>query len=233
MDAIVIFSGGQDSTTCLYWAIEKYENVIAVSFNYNQKHIVELRQAKKIANNLNIEHKIIDLHFLSGITNSGLFDEQSVKGTHVNNKDLPSSFVPNRNAMLITIAHTLAQKLGIGTLVTGVNQTDYSGYPDCRFEFIYKIKSALNYGSASNIKIEAPLLYLSKAEIFKLAEDLNCLDVIVENTHTCYNGVRNKMFDWGCGCEECPACVLRKNGWDSYIRIRDEVLFRDSQTGMG
>lgn len=217
MKAIVIFSGGQDSTTCLYWAINKYKNVEAITFNYGQKHSIELEQSKIICNKENIKQTIIDISFLNTIVESALTSNGDVN--KLNNKGLPSSFVPNRNQLFITMAHSYAQKINANILVTGVCQTDYSGYPDCRETFIKAIEWATNMGSNSNIKIETPLMYLTKAQTFKLAEQENCLDEVIRLSHTCYNGNRTKEHDWGYGCGECPACELRRKGWNEYNNV--------------
>lgn len=210
--SLVIFSGGQDSTTCLGWAKNNYQEVEAVSFFYNQKHSIELEKAKKICKIINIKHHLIDVSFFSEIVNSALTSNGNVNENHQDNQNLPASFVPNRNALFITIAHSLAQKIKAQNLITGTCQTDYSGYPDCRREFIDKIEESLNLGSDSNIKIITPLMYLTKAETFKLAEENNCLDLVLNYSHTCYNGSQIKN-DWGFGCGECPACILRKKGF--------------------
>jgi 7-cyano-7-deazaguanine synthase len=129
---------------------------------------------------------------------------------------LPSSFVPNRNQLFITLAHSYAQKIGAETLVTGVCQTDYSGYPDCRQEFIFDIQKATNLGSDSKIVIRTPLMHLTKAETFELAKKENCLNDVLEHSHTCYNGNRDKLHSWGYGCDDCPACELRKKGYNEF-----------------
>ena len=212
MKALIVFSGGQDSTTCLGWAKNNYQEIEAVSFFYNQKHSIELEKAKKICKIINIKHHLIDVSFFSEIVNSALTSNGNVNENHQENQNLPASFVPNRNALFITIAHSLAQKIKAQNLITGTCQTDYSGYPDCRREFIDRIEESLNLGSDSNIKIITPLMYLTKAETFKLAEENNCLDLVLNYSHTCYNGLQIKN-DWGFGCGECPACILRKKGF--------------------
>jgi 7-cyano-7-deazaguanine synthase len=215
MKAVVIFSGGQDSTTCLYWAINRYKKVEAITFNYGQKHSIELEQAKIICEKENIKHTIIDMSFLNTIVESALTSNGDVN--QVNKKGLPTSFVPNRNQMFITLAHSFAQKIGAETLITGVCQTDYSGYPDCRESFIKAIEWCTNLGSQENIKIETPLMYLTKAETFLLAEKEKCLSEVINLSHTCYNGDRTNLHIWGYGCGECPACELRKKGYMKYV----------------
>jgi 7-cyano-7-deazaguanine synthase len=228
---VVIFSGGQDSTTCLYWAYKKFgkENVEAMTFNYGQKHSVELDQAKKICEMNGTKLTIVDISFLGTIVESALTSNGDVN--EKNAQGLPASFVPNRNQLFITLAHSYAQKIGAKNLVTGVCQTDYSGYPDCREEFIYEIQRATNLGAFGAIIdehgtilpgtndaiiIHTPLMDLTKAETFKLAKQVNALDEVIEHSHTCYNGDRSNKHEWGYGCDNCPACELRKKGWKEY-----------------
>lgn len=209
--AVVIFSGGQDSTTCLHWALNRFGTVEAITFNYGQKHSVELDCAKEICDKLMIKQTIIDISFLNTIVESALTSNGDVN--QKNDKGLPASFVPNRNQLFITMAHSYAQKIGAKHLVTGVCQTDYSGYMDCRQIFINAISVATNLGSGEDIQIHTPLMYLDKAETFKLALDENCLGEVIEHSHTCYNGNREIMHPWGHGCGECPACELRAKGY--------------------
>ena len=216
MKAIVIFSGGQDSTTCLYWALNRYKEVEAITFNYGQKHSVELIQAKIICEKENIKQTVINIDFLNTIVESALTSNGDVN--KLNKKGLPSSFVPNRNQMFITMSHSLAQKIGAEVLVTGVCQTDYSGYPDCRESFIKVIEWCTNLGSNANIKIETSLMYLTKAETFELAKKENCLTEVINLSHTCYNGNREKFNKWGYGCDNCPACELRKEGYNKFLK---------------
>lgn len=213
--AVVIFSGGQDSTTCLYQANRIYNTVEAITFNYGQKHNVEIEQSKLICKLEGVKQTIIDLSFLDTIVESALTSNGDVN--KLNAKGLPASFVPNRNALFITLAHAYAQKIGAQYLVTGVCQTDYSGYPDCRDAFIKQLDYCLNIGSNSDIRIVAPLMNLNKAEIFNLADNIGRLQSVVEFSHTCYNGDRKHFNKWGYGCDNCPACQLRKNGYNDYV----------------
>lgn len=213
--ALVIFSGGQDSTTCLYWAIKKFNYVEAISFMYRQKHSTEIECAKTICGSEGIGHKIIDISFLNQLVESALTSNGDVN--KINEKGLPASFVPNRNQLFITLAHSYAQKIGATILITGVCQTDYSGYPDCRQEFIDLLAQVTNYGSQSEISILTPLMNKSKAEIFQMADGLGKLNDIINLTHTCYNGDRDTFFSWGYGCADCPACKLRKSGFYEYL----------------
>jgi len=211
--AVVIFSGGQDSTTCLLWALNKYDAVEAITFFYEQKHHVEVAAAEQICRKLGVPQMVVDISFLKQLTDSAMVHGGDVT-TQTEGK-LPPSFVPNRNQIFITLAHSYAQKVGADVLVTGVCQTDYSGYPDCRARFIDAIQDATNLGSSTNIHIDAPLMYLDKMQTFELAAKLGGLDIILNMTHTCYNGSKVPN-SWGYGCGECPACELRKNGFEKY-----------------
>jgi 7-cyano-7-deazaguanine synthase len=211
---LVIFSGGQDSTTCLYWSLNRYDIVEAITFNYGQKHSVELECSKFICEKEGVKQTIIDISFLNTIVESALTSGGDVN--KLNDKGLPSSFVPNRNQLFITLAHSYLQKIGGGDLITGVCQTDFSGYPDCRRDFIDMIEKTTNMGSDEVIKIITPLMYLTKSETFELAEDEGCLEEVINLSHTCYNGDHTKLNEWGYGCDECPACELRSEGYKKY-----------------
>lgn len=216
-DAIVVLSGGQDSVTSLFWAIEKFNKVYALNFRYGQRHNRETELAEKICQKQGVPFESIDISsVMSIITSSALLDTTS-DINQKNKKGLPASFVPNRNQIFLTFAHSFAQKLGCDYLVTGVCQTDYSGYPDCRREFIDSLEKTTNMGSDDHISIITPLMFLDKADTFKLAEELGCLDIILQETMTCYNGDETKNA-WGMGCGKCPACTLRKVGYERYIR---------------
>ncbi|MDH4224197.1 MAG: 7-cyano-7-deazaguanine synthase QueC [Deltaproteobacteria bacterium] len=213
--ALVIFSGGQDSTTCLGWAKNRYPQVEALSIDYGQKHRVELTQAAKIARRLGVAHHVLEAEFFGRMVKSALTHPGDVGGAHQDHPGLPASFVPNRNAFFLTLAHAWAQTAGAGVLVMGVSQTDYSGYPDCREEFITAMGRALNLGAEVDIVMEAPLLHLTKAQTFALAQKEGVLAEVLELSHTCYNGVET-MNPWGRGCGDCPACGLRRKGWEEY-----------------
>lgn len=215
MKALIIFSGGQDSTTALYWALEKYEKVRAINFNYGQKHAVEIQQAKLICEKANVPLRLVDISFLPELVESALTSDGDVNV--LNDKGLPASFVPNRNQLFITLAHAYAQKIGAEVLVTGVCQTDYSGYPDCRKIYIDAIQSTTNLGSMSNIDIQTPMMYLTKAETWQLADILGKLEEVRTMSHTCYNNDRTTELTSGFGCGICPACVLRQKGYDEFI----------------
>jgi len=224
--AMVVFSGGQDSTTCLALAREgvkdgEYEGVIAISFMYEQKHATaELNAARQIVREWDIPHKLVYLNIPSVsalLTRNGRY-VADVNGPHPQHPDLPASFVPDRNAYFLLIAHMNAQVYGCDTIMAGMNQTDYSGYPDCREEFLVPYMNALNIGSGTNIKAKFPLLHKSKAEIWKMAFDLGVYRTIVYETHTCYNGETTSLHAWGFGCGECPACVIRRESWEQFMK---------------
>ena len=215
--ALVVFSGGQDSTTCLGWAKSRFDYVESITFDYGQKHRVEIAQAAKIAKALHVKNTLLSLDAFSQLNDSALIDSSlDISSSHRTHTNLPSSFVPNRNAIFFTLAHAFAQKQGIEHIIIGVNQTDYSGYPDCREPFVKALEIALNLGSEANITFHFPLMYLTKAETFKLSQEEGVLDLVINESHTCYNGDHTHKHAWGYGCGECPACVLRKAGWEAY-----------------
>ena len=216
--ALIVFSGGQDSTTCLGWALNNFDYVETITFDYGQKHKVEIEQAEKIAKLLNVKNSVLNINAFSQLNDSALINSDlDISSSHSTKKNLPASFVPNRNAIFFTLAHAFAQKQDIDNIIIGVNQTDYSGYPDCREDFVLALENSLNLGSESNIKFHYPLIHLTKAETFKMSEDENVLDMVINESHTCYNGNHTTKFDWGYGCGEYPACILRKEGWEKYI----------------
>lgn len=216
--ALVVLSGGQDSVTCLLWALNMFgDGVEAITFDYGQRHKVELICAKMVCRELGIKHKVVDMGHISQVSLSALVGDGDVKHAHALHPELPASYVPNRNAMLLTAAHAWAQATGARHLVTGVCQTDYSGYPDCRADFIASLTDTLNLGSNSQIAIHAPLMWLNKAETFCLADNLGGLDFVLENSHTCYEGDRRVRHSWGYGCGECPACQIRAAGYERFL----------------
>lgn len=215
--AVVVLSGGQDSVTCLGWALQKFEEVFAIGFRYGQKHIIELNQAALICSKVEVPFSIFDIPALAELGDSALTANGDVSKKHHRLTNLPASFVPNRNTLFLTIAHAYAQKMEASNLVTGVCQTDYSGYPDCREIFIQKLQDTLNTGYQTDITIHTPLMDLDKAQTFDLAAKCDILDIVIDESHTCYNGNRETRHDWGFGCGECPACKLRSDGWERYI----------------
>lgn len=218
--ALVVFSGGQDSTTCLGWAKNRFDYVESITFDYGQKHRVEIAQASKIAKALHVKNTLLSLDAFSQLNDSALIDSTlDISSSHRTHTNLPSSFVPNRNAIFFTLAHAFAQKQGIEHIIIGVNQTDYSGYPDCREPFVKALEIALNLGSEANITFHYPLMHLSKAETFALAKEEGVLELVIDESHTCYNGEHTIKHAWGYGCGKCPACILRQLGWESYLKM--------------
>lgn len=217
--AVVVLSGGQDSVTCLGLALSKHEKVFCIGFSYGQKHSVELTQAAKVCADRAIEFDLFSIPSLQELGDSALTTDGDVNGQHHRSSHLPASFVPNRNAMFLTIAHAYAQKVGANTVYTGVCQTDYSGYPDCRQIFIWRLQDALNIGYETKITIETPLMHLTKAETFALADEVGFLGVVIEDSHTCYNGDRTTRHEWGYGCGLCPACKLRDKGYSEFVAM--------------
>lgn len=221
-NALVLFSGGQDSTTSLFWALGRFHKVYAICFYYAQKHSYEVACAKKICKLLNIDIKIVDISFMRKLVISHLFKQTDrIKpDAHPLQNDVPSSFVPYRNLLFLVLAGAWASTLSIRHLVTGVCETDSSGYADCRDVFIKSAQATLHLATDfkdRNVVIHTPLMRLTKAKTFKLAEELGCLDFILKHTLTCYYG-KKKMNTFGMGCGECPACLLRKKGFAEYMR---------------
>jgi 7-cyano-7-deazaguanine synthase len=221
-DALVILSGGQDSTTCLFWAENNFRKVYAISFLYGQKHIIEVSAAERICARLEIEHKVADMSFISEIAESRLFAGQGNiddKG-HPLRASVPSSFVPYRNLFFLTAAAAWASTLRVKHLVAGMCETDSSGYADCRDVFIKStqvtFKLATDFDDLGAV-IHTPLMWLTKAETFRLAETLGCLDIIINDTVTCYYGIED-MHDYGKGCGKCPACLIREKGYREYVQ---------------
>jgi len=210
--AVVVFSGGQDSTTCLFWAKKKFKEVIAVSFDYNQKHILELECAKNICKKYNVEHHILDLNLLNQLAPNSLTRVDMEVDKEAPEEGVPNSFVDGRNMLFLSFVAEFAKQRGINTIITGVSQSDFSGYPDCRDVFIKSLNVTLNLAMDYQFEILTPLMWINKAEVWKMAKDLDVLNIIKEETLTCYNGIK------GDGCGECPACKLRKNGYLEFLR---------------
>jgi 7-cyano-7-deazaguanine synthase len=211
MKAVILLSGGQDSTTCLYWAKKQFNKIYAIGFDYGQMHIKELEQAKKIALDAGVEYKIFNIKGL--LAKSSLTEKTNHNDKSHINLDLPASFTSGRNILFLSIAASYASDLGINDIVTGVCQTDYSGYPDCRRTSIDAMQNVLSlaYGNG-DFRIHTPLMYVNKAETWKLAKDLGCLNVIINDTLTDYNGNQN-MNEWGMGVNNNPATELRVKGF--------------------
>lgn len=209
--AVVLFSGGQDSTTCLFWAIKHFEKVYAVSFLYGQKHAKEVELARNIAGKAGVEFHILDTSFIGALGNNSLTNSEIEMDKSIPEGGLPNTFVPGRNLFFLSIAAVFARERGVHNLVTGVSQTDYSGYPDCRDSFIKSMNVTLNLAMDYQFNIHTPLMWLDKAQTWELADCLGIFELVRTETLTCYNGVV------GDGCGECPACKLRREGLEVYL----------------
>ena len=206
--AVVVFSEGQDSTTCLFWAKKKYEEVIALSFDYGQKHSDELICAKEICKKYGVEHYILDMALLNQLAPNSLTRADIEVDKEAPETGTPNSFVDGRNMLFLTFAAVFAKQRDIHVLVTGVSQSDFSGYPDCRHVFITSLETTLTLAMDYEFEVITPLMWIDKKETWKMADDLGVFDVIRQETLTCYNGVR------GDGCGDCPACRLRRRGME-------------------
>ena len=206
--AVVVFSGGQDSTTCLLKAMKEYDEVYPVSFFYKQKHWVEIDKAKAICEKLNVPFHLINVEqIFNELVNCSLTDTNlEIKP----GEKYPNSFVDGRNHIFLSIAAIYAKQIGANDIITGCGQADYSGYPDCRREFMDSLEQTLSLAMDYKFNIITPLMYLSKKETWAMADDLGYLDFVHDYTHTCYNGVEG-------GCHECPSCKLREQGYNEYI----------------
>ncbi|WP_342599842.1 7-cyano-7-deazaguanine synthase QueC [Psychrobacillus sp. FSL H8-0483] len=213
--AIIVFSGGQDSTTCLFWAKERFGEIEAVTFDYGQRHSLEIECAKEIAKELGIKHHILDMSLLNQLAPNALTRED-IAVEDGEEGELPSTFVPGRNLLFLSFAGVLASQVGAKHIVTGVCETDFSGYPDCRDIFVKSLNVTLNLSMDDTFLIDTPLMWLNKAQTWELADQLGALEFVREKTLTCYNGV---IAD---GCGECPACKLRQKGLDEYLSFRKE-----------
>lgn len=224
--ALVLFSGGQDSTTCLAQALSKYERVETIAFDYGQRHKVELEARLKVLHELRTqfpawaaklgEDHLLDLAVLGQVSDSSLTRDMAFK---MERSGLPNTFVPGRNLLFLTLAAALAYRRDLQVLVTGVCETDFSGYPDCRDDTMKAMQLALSLGMDRRFLIETPLMWLDKAETWALAHALGgqpLVELIIEHTHTCYLGDRENRHAWGYGCGECPACALRARGYERY-----------------
>lgn len=217
--AVVVFSGGQDSTTCLVQALEEFDEVHAITFDYGQRHRQEIEVAKSLAIELGVSaHKVMDVGLLNELAVSALTRDNILVSNDLDDNGLPNTFVPGRNILFLTLAGIYAYQINAKTIITGVCETDYSGYPDCRDEFVKAMNSSLVLGMDRKLEIRTPLMWLDKAETWAMADQYQALSFVKEKTLTCYNGII------GDGCGDCPACHLRKNGLDSYLAERDQVM---------
>ncbi|MCD8846642.1 7-cyano-7-deazaguanine synthase QueC [Mammaliicoccus sciuri] len=213
--AVVVFSGGQDSTTCLFYAKEHFKEVELVTFQYGQRHDLEIKVAEDIAKEQGLKHHILDMSLLSQLSPNALTDHTMQIENDEN--DIPNTFVPARNLLFLSFAGALAYQIGAKHIITGVCETDFSGYPDCRDSFIKSMNLSLNLSMDKDFVIHTPLMWLNKKETWALSDQLGALDYVREKTLTCYNGV---MSD---GCGECPACKLRKQGLDQYLETKGSL----------
>lgn len=213
--AVVLFSGGQDSTTCLFWAKKHFSKVIALTFDYGQTHRAETEAAAAIARKAGVECHLINADFIGTIGTSALTNHDIKMDETKPADSCPNTFVPGRNMFFIGIAAVFARERGINHIVTGVSQTDYSGYPDCRDSFIKSMNVTLNEAMEYQFVIDTPLMWLDKEQTWALADELGVFDLVREETLTCYNGIK------GDGCGHCPACKLRKAGLDAYLEHRE------------
>jgi 7-cyano-7-deazaguanine synthase len=224
--ALVLFSGGQDSATCLAWALSRFARVETLGFSYGQRHVVELESRAKLIAGLQAldpvwssklgESHTLDIPTLSVISDTALTRDMAIE---ISKDGLPNTFVPGRNLVFLTFAAALAYRRGITHIVGGMCETDYSGYPDCRNDTIRALQTALSLGTDRNVELHTPLMWLDKGATWQLALDLGgdgLVELIREHSHTCYLGDRGAKHEWGYGCGVCPACDLRAKGWRAF-----------------
>ena len=225
--ALVLFSGGQDSTTCLAWALARYQKVETIGFDYGQRHAIELtvrpallEKTRALSSDWNSrlgEDHMVDLSLIGKISDTALTRDVAIS---MQENGLPNTFVPGRNLLFMTVAATVAYRRGLDVLVGGMCETDFSGYPDCRDDTMKALQVALNLGMATQLKVETPLMWIDKAATWRLAYELGgktLVDMIRADTHTCYLGERGALHDWGYGCGTCPACDLRARGYQQFV----------------
>jgi len=226
--ALVLFSGGQDSATCLAWALDKYSKVETIGFNYGQRHSIELECRNQFISNikesfpewakkLGKDH-MMDLSLLGQISDTALSKEKAIQ---MESSGLPNTFVPGRNLLFLTFAASVAYRRNLKVIIGGMCETDYSGYPDCRDDTIKALQVAISLGLDTRIVLETPLMWIDKAATWTIAQKLGgqvLLDLIQEDTHTCYMGDRSKRHEWGYGCGSCPACDLRRIGFENFVK---------------
>ncbi|OUJ05036.1 7-cyano-7-deazaguanine synthase QueC [Acetobacter malorum] len=231
--ALVLFSGGQDSATCLAWALARFGRVETLGFDYGQRHAVELECRETLRDGLRAQNPLwkerlgmdhtLALGALGDISETALTRNAEIA---MEKDGLPNTFVPGRNIIFLTFAAALAARRSIRHIVTGVCETDYSGYPDCRDDTIKAVQVALNLGMDSRYVLHTPLMWIDKAETWKLTEELGgapLVSLINQESHTCYLGDRGTLHPWGHGCGECPACALRRAGWEEYVAEKTDA----------
>ena len=224
--ALVVFSGGQDSSTCLFWALKKFKEVHTVTFSYGQKHSLEVKMAEKLAARSGVDFHLLDMPLIGHLGANSLTDTSMTMDQEKPEGSFPNTFVPGRNLFFLSVAAVIAREHGIMNIVTGVSQTDFSGYPDCRDSFIRSLNVTLNLAMDEQFVIHTPLMWLDKAETWALADSLGVLDIIRNETLTCYNGIP------GDGCGHCPSCKLRRAGLEKYLASKDgkEFLVADGNS---
>ncbi|MCZ4338722.1 7-cyano-7-deazaguanine synthase QueC [Shewanella colwelliana] len=217
--AVVVFSGGQDSTTCLIQALHQYDEVHAITFDYGQRHREEIITAQTLGQQLGVaSHKVLDVTVLNELAISALTRDDIAVSNELMDNGLPNTFVPGRNILFLTLAGIYAYQLGAEAVITGVCETDFSGYPDCRDQFIKAMQSALEQGMDRPLNLVTPLMWLNKAQTWALADKYDSLTLVRDHTLTCYNGII------GSGCGTCPACLLRSKGLQDYLDNKSAVL---------
>ncbi|WP_429115291.1 7-cyano-7-deazaguanine synthase QueC [Aeromonas veronii] len=227
--AVVVFSGGQDSTTCLVQTLAQYDEVHAITFDYGQRHREEIDTARRLGSALGIAaHKVMDVTLLNELAVSALTRDDIPVSCELQDNGLPNTFVPGRNILFLTLASIYAYQVGAEAVITGVCETDFSGYPDCRDEFVKALNQAVSLGLDRGIRFETPLMWLDKAETWALADHYGHLDTVRQQTLTCYNGIA------GDGCGTCPACELRSRGLNNYLADKAGIMARlFEKTGLG
>uniref|UniRef100_E1T3X0 7-cyano-7-deazaguanine synthase n=1 Tax=Burkholderia sp. (strain CCGE1003) TaxID=640512 RepID=E1T3X0_BURSG len=225
--ALVLFSGGQDSTTCLAWALDRYQHVETIGFDYGQRHAIELECRQTVLASLRKQFPewtcklgddhMLDLSILGQISDTAL---TAGKAIEMQKNGLPNTFVPGRNLLFFTLAAAVAYRRGLQVLVGGMCETDYSGYPDCRDSTLKALQVAIALGMDQPVVIEAPLMWIDKAQTWQMASQLGgakLVDLILDETHTCYVGDHTTQHQWGYGCGTCPACELRQRGYEAFV----------------
>lgn len=227
--ALVLFSGGQDSATCLAWALDRYEKVETIGFIYGQRHSIELQCRETFLGKLKnqfphwdaklAQDHLLDLSLLGQISDTALTQEKAIQ---MEKSGLPNTFVPGRNLLFLTFSAAVAYRRNLKIIVGGMCETDYSGYPDCRDDTIKALQVAISLGLDTRLVLETPLMWIDKAATWKLAKELGgekLLELVREDTHTCYMGDRTHKYDWGYGCNACPSCDLRRIGYENFMKV--------------
>jgi len=216
--ALVLFSGGQDSTTCLFWALKYFSEVRTLCFTYGQRHSLEVEIAQKIAKKADVSFQVLDASIISQLSTNSLTDASVAMDKEKPADAYPNTFVPGRNLLFLTFAAVIARTHGIRHIVTGVSEADYSGYPDCRDTFIMSANTSINLAMDEHFQIHTPLMWRDKTAVWQLADELGVFELIKNETLTCYNGIPAD------GCGECPSCQLRNQGLENYLKIKNNSI---------